>query len=163
MNSGRPGDSHRLVPVPHRPTLAGALCFLALFAGSSGAAEIFRWVDEDGRVHYGDRPRPDAESIEVQPPTIGDEELQRRHRRRQKIVDAYARERHEKAAERATEKAEETAKAEKCDAAKHNLSRFENSARIVQRDNQGNRVVLDGEAYDTAHQQLQGRVKEYCG
>jgi len=34
-----------------------------LFAGTALANEAWRWIDEDGIVHYSDRPRPGAERI----------------------------------------------------------------------------------------------------
>ena len=41
----------------------------ALLSGASTAtAEVYKWVDEDGRVHFGDRPQAeDAEAIELKP------------------------------------------------------------------------------------------------
>lgn len=43
------------------------------FAGTAGAADIYRWVDADGNVHFGDTPPDDrsVEQVEVRPP-IGD-------------------------------------------------------------------------------------------
>jgi glutaredoxin len=40
---------------------------LALFcAGLAQAQTAYRWVDQDGKVHYGDRPPPPKEAREVQ-------------------------------------------------------------------------------------------------
>lgn len=40
----------------------------ALLAGASWAGEVYRWVDEDGVVHYTDRPpAPDAEPAKLPP------------------------------------------------------------------------------------------------
>ncbi len=36
-----------------------------LFVSGSVLAEAYRWVDEDGLVHYTDKPRPGAERIEL--------------------------------------------------------------------------------------------------
>ena len=35
---------------------------IALLLASTALAQAYRWVDEDGVVHYGDRPPPDAET-----------------------------------------------------------------------------------------------------
>ena len=41
-------------------TLSSALLLaLALAAGPAGAEEVYRWVDKDGVVHYGDSPPPE--------------------------------------------------------------------------------------------------------
>ncbi len=34
-----------------------------LVSGIVAAAEVFRWVDDDGQVHYSDRPQEGAESV----------------------------------------------------------------------------------------------------
>lgn len=46
------------------PVIAG------LLAGALGAAEVYRWVDENGVVHYTDTPpeRRQAEQVEISPP-----------------------------------------------------------------------------------------------
>ena len=144
-------------------SISVTLCTVFIAAGNGGeATEIYRWIDEHGRVHYGDRPHDNAESIDVTPPRIGDQELQRRHKRRQKIVSEYARERNEKATAAAADKAEKTRMARNCAIAKENLWQFENSARVVQRDDAGNRTVLDGDVYDAAHGRLRTRVGQWC-
>ena len=46
-----------------------SLLILAILAfGAASAAEVYRWTDKDGQVHYSDRPREGAERIEIQEP-----------------------------------------------------------------------------------------------
>ena len=44
-----------------------ALAFTILFllCGVALAATVYRWVDEDGVVHYSDQPHPNAEKLQV--------------------------------------------------------------------------------------------------
>jgi hypothetical protein len=44
------------------------LCLLAV--APAAAQEAYRWVDEDGVVHYSDRPREGAEAIELPEPNV---------------------------------------------------------------------------------------------
>ncbi len=47
------------------------IALLALLAASASPAQVYRWVDEDGVVHYSDTPHPGAEEIrlpESEPP-----------------------------------------------------------------------------------------------
>jgi len=44
------------------------LCLLA--AAAAAAQEAYRWVDEDGVVHYSDRPREGAEAIVLPDPNV---------------------------------------------------------------------------------------------
>lgn len=49
-----------------------ALIGLLLAAPLPAAADVYRWVDEDGVVHYGDEPRGDAERVELPEPATVD-------------------------------------------------------------------------------------------
>jgi len=51
----------------HRP--GRTLLLAALLASQAVAAEVYRWVDEDGTVHFGDQPPPGAEKVELPPPS----------------------------------------------------------------------------------------------
>lgn len=42
------------------------LALLLVLSMNAGATELWRWVDENGVVHYSDRPHPGAERIELQ-------------------------------------------------------------------------------------------------
>jgi hypothetical protein len=46
------------------------VCLLAVSAAA--AQEAYRWVDEDGVVHYSDRPREGAEQIVLPAPNVAD-------------------------------------------------------------------------------------------
>jgi len=45
----------------HLFTLTSLVCSLAL------AATVYKWVDENGIVHYSDQPHPNAQKVGVQP------------------------------------------------------------------------------------------------
>lgn len=42
-----------------------AVAGLLLILSSLASAEVYRWVDDEGRVHFGDRPPPEAGASEV--------------------------------------------------------------------------------------------------
>jgi hypothetical protein len=54
-----------------RMELRSILVFFCLFAATAVAAqEAYRWVDEDGVVHYSDRPREGAEVVQLPAPNV---------------------------------------------------------------------------------------------
>ena len=57
----------RLIPA----AVAAVLLAATALAGAVAATEIYRWVDADGTVHFGDRPPADhpVQQIQVFPPT----------------------------------------------------------------------------------------------
>jgi len=51
--------------------LRSIVIFFCLFAaGAAAAQEAYRWVDEDGVVHYSDRPREGAEIVQLPTPNV---------------------------------------------------------------------------------------------
>ncbi len=42
----------------------------SLFASMAAQATIYKWVDENGQVHYSDKPQRDAETVEFEPSKI---------------------------------------------------------------------------------------------
>jgi len=52
------------------PRLLGLTLLLLVLPPAAGA-DVYRWVDDSGVVHYSDEPRGDAERIELpEPPTV---------------------------------------------------------------------------------------------
>jgi hypothetical protein len=43
-----------------------------VLAGSMALAQAYRWVDENGVIHYSDRPQPGAEEVELESPPAVD-------------------------------------------------------------------------------------------
>ncbi|MDX1519812.1 MAG: DUF4124 domain-containing protein, partial [Gammaproteobacteria bacterium] len=39
---------------------------LLLILGTAARADVYKWTDENGRVHYGDRPSVEHEADEIQ-------------------------------------------------------------------------------------------------
>ena len=38
---------------------------IAVFATAAQAGEVYKWKDKDGKVHYGDRPKHEAQALDV--------------------------------------------------------------------------------------------------
>lgn len=47
--------------------MARYLLALSILFCSAAAAQVFKWVDADGRIQFSDRPRPDAQQIGSRP------------------------------------------------------------------------------------------------
>lgn len=55
------------MPLATGPITSKAMTLLLLLmTTAAGAAEVHRWVDSKGRVHYGDRPPPDVKTRKVE-------------------------------------------------------------------------------------------------
>ena len=105
---------------------AGPLIALALLAAPAGA-EIFKWTDSLGKVHYGDQPPPNTPPNTFDPGTSAAAEARALELRRAAETEA-ARKRLEQrrageeiARQRAAEAEESRRKAKNCERARANL------------------------------------------
>ena len=145
-------------------TLAAAAL---LGAGVGVAGEIYKWVDEEGNVHYEDRPiaTSSLEHVDIVSRNTDDTAVQAR-------VDA-AREARAAAAQVAAEappemsqeelRAEQAARQEKCQMYRNQLEAFLRSTRLYREDDAGERQYLSDDEVMAARTRVEGQIKEYCG
>ena len=145
-----------------------ALACAALLAGGfASAGEIYKWVDEDGNIHYEDRPlgKTEVEHTGIQSRNTDDAAVQAR-------VDASRKARAVKeqvASEAPPEmtkedlRAEQQARAEKCQMYRDQLEAFLRSTRLYREDDAGERQYLSDDEVMAARNKAEGKIKEYCG
>jgi len=143
------------------------MCLVAVMSASGeipAADAVYRWVDEDGRVHFSDRPEgDDATAVTVETPApIGDVDAERARRRR-RLLEVYELER----AERARAKAEATAEAEtraaRCKAAQVRARRYREARYLYDKNDAGERVVFDADERAELEDAAAAAVKKWCG
>jgi hypothetical protein len=96
-----------------------AAYILPLLAGSlvATASEVYRWVDDEGNVHYSDTPPENVESEEVEidvAPAAGDGSAERLLERAEQSRARLAAEREAKVAETEAQKARQAADSQRC-------------------------------------------------
>lgn len=142
---------------------AAAACFVT---GMAGATEIYKWVDEDGNVHYGDVPEgkaAEALAIDSRPSNPDRVEAQRESvAKLQENLAERAQARDEAAAERAEARAEAEKRAQQCEQARERLRVAMEAQRLYKEDESGERVWYDDEDYDRIRNEARELVEERC-
>ena len=147
--------------------LAGIAALALTASAGSLASEIYKWTDEDGTVHYGDRPtgelteqrmaltyqRSSATSVQRQVDAMADRQASREESRKSADLDA------QQAAEAA---AEAEAKAERCERYRAQLKTMLEARRLYREDENGERDYLDGEQREEARQRAEDLIAENC-
>jgi Domain of unknown function (DUF4124) len=146
-------------------------CALALAAiaaaapGAVAAGDIYKWTDENGVVHFGDRPSGDdsetviALSTESGSPAPAPEPV----RTASAVPAATAAAAPAPAGPTEEElRAEAEKRAEKCALYKERLQKFVTSRRLYRQDENGERVYLNEEETLAARAKVQEQVLEYC-
>ncbi len=123
-------------------------------AGMAFASDIYKWTDEQGNIHYGDRPTGEASEERLGVSSSPHEE---RAAAKEAAVSKPAAPTPEELQAQAMERQE------KCATYKARLQKFLISGRLFRADENGERVYLDEDETLAARERAQKRVEKYCG
>jgi hypothetical protein len=136
------------------------------FSGTVLAGEIYKWTDDDGNVHYEDRPTgAQVERLAVASRSTDNASVQ---------ASIDARREHETARSDARSKSAEDAKAAadeqmetdqrtaKCQASRSRMESYLQARRLYNQDDSGARVYLDESQIMEARSKAQDEIQKYC-
>lgn len=149
-----------------RIALSFAVMALTMASGAM-ANEIYKWTDDDGSVHYGDRPSGAAteQRLAMTYTRTNSSTVKQRVEAR---VDARTAQEESRAEAAAEEKeAEENAaiaaeRERKCERSRTRLETYLQSRRLYRTDDNGERVYLDDEQRQDARKKAEKQVAEFC-
>ena len=139
-----------------------------LLAGPAQAAEVFRWTDDRGNVHYGDRPPPGrGESVQLPPAaaTTAPEEsdgLSARRATQQKLLKIYSEERLERAEARRREAALREERQRNCLQARATLERYRHAPSLYRLREDGARATLSAAERIQVTDEAARAVDQWC-
>lgn len=142
---------------------------LVLMLNTVDAAEVYKWVDEDGQVHYGSKPKDkSAKEVKIKNRYIDSgtstPALSTRERldKQKKFINALDADNKSIAEEKRKQKQQEELKNSRCNAARDQLKRQESASALYDLDEKGDRILLDKKQYEIAMQQARARVEKWC-
>jgi hypothetical protein len=155
--------------IHHRPAL-----LLALVLGSSGAllshvaqADVYRWIDAQGRVQYSDRPIPGAERVSSSTKLPGgDATAAAAAAERDRLKAAATQLQSQGAATAKQETVQQDVAAARADQCKQAQERYDKSVRarrIFRTNEKGEREFLTDADADAARITAKNAVNEACG
>jgi hypothetical protein len=145
---------------------AGRLLFLgALTFAAHAHADLYKWTDATGKVHYSDQP-PTVNVQTVKTPAAGQAETTSQARQSLDAKDQDYQKRR-KEAEEAKAKADKEAEQARiqranCDKARSNLSTLQNTPRVFTTNAAGQRIYMDDAARANALANSQKAVSDFC-
>ncbi|MFP5429587.1 MAG: DUF4124 domain-containing protein [Gammaproteobacteria bacterium] len=150
---------------------------LALWLAALPAqAELYKWTDAQGRVHFTDRKPAEGGKVETLktpqlttpggreaesaslPSAVGQKSLLDRQKR---MADILAQEREQEEAAQARKKKEDAERLRKCHEAR-DYRRNAQGSRLYDIDHKGERVFMDDKAHDAHMRELDNAIKEFC-
>ncbi|MCU7828695.1 MAG: DUF4124 domain-containing protein [Candidatus Thiodiazotropha sp. (ex Myrtea sp. 'scaly one' KF741663)] len=149
----------------YRSLLHGCLLLLCLTALQADAA-VYKWTDENGRVHFSDRPVHEAaeeKKIRATPKGASSQGLpQDRKERRQRMLDVYERERGEKKEAAAKAKEARKERKRKCLNARARYDEYNSAGGIYDYLESGERKFLDKAERQRFMAGLKADITRYC-
>jgi hypothetical protein len=138
-------------------------CALLCLAIAPCHAEVYRWVDEQGQVHFDDQP-PDSSTRSFKPASPsgqGGGEDQRMEKTR-KLLNAYESER-QQAREQAAERREnEEKRRRQCVEAKDDLRQYQEAGSLYRLDEEGKRVWYSNAEREALIAQYREAIAKWC-
>jgi hypothetical protein len=155
-----------------KPPFSILVFFAILFATVTAAAQVYKWVDKDGKIQYSDVPPPEAKTTPkklsaVAPSTAAAPASAAAKPGKAPLKDAVKEVAApltpaEKAAKEATEAASAKVDAENCKVAQDNLRLVESGAPLKKADASGAAVFMTQEERDAEASRARALAKSSC-
>ncbi len=150
---------HRNYPFPF---LFFMLALGAMSVFPEVCAEVYKWVDDNGVVQFGDKPAHSrAQTVKLPATGKTDPAAGKRQQRIDKMLRIYQEERQEKRAQKAQEAETKAENKKKCNQARDRLASYE-GARLYDLDENGERVYLSDGAHAEAMAEIRAEVEKWC-
>lgn len=129
----------------------------------SSYAEIYKWVDEQGRTHYGDKSVENSEQLNITTKKSGNSNSSSdRAERRQRLIDTIDEDNARKKETKDKKRKEKKKRERNCAIAKDKLTRMERAGYLYDLDKDGNRVIISNEERKKETSGLRKNIKKYC-
>ena len=141
-------------------------------------AEIYKWVDEHGQTHYGEKPPAYNQAKKIQlrsqpghSPSASSKQnttiekpadTATRLEKQKKLIRALSEDRKQKKEQREKLQRMEKQRIRNCAIAKDDLRRYENSSAVYKVDDKGNRITLPSSERDKSILRARAEAKKWC-
>jgi hypothetical protein len=145
-----------------------ATAAILLACSGIALAQQYKWVDQDGKVRYGDVPPPGVKAQRLKPPASGPSPSSAASAKGEKPLSpeaAYRKRQEDAQKQRDKEEQagqEASAKRENCARAQESLRTLESGQRIVRTDSKGERYYLEDAQIAQETARARQLVKESC-
>lgn len=128
-------------------------------------AGVYKWVDAEGRTHFGDRPPSEVTSKQVQidsAPVQPDATTRERQEKIESFLDQKQKERNEAQAVRAEAEQRAVKLAEQCEKLRARLKYMESISGFYNVNEQGERVFVDDAENRRIRERFRAKVQQTC-
>lgn len=136
------------------------LLMVVLLLPGLATAEIYKWTDAQGRVHFDQRAVSGATPVQVNPQVIETDDATRQRQQRSDTFYKARRDEQNQAEQRAAQQASEEAK--QCRELQHELAQIPPGGTYYSSNAKGERVYYSDAQLDAARRQLGQQIAQRC-
>lgn len=137
------------------------LWLVILLLPSLALAEVYRWTDASGRVHFAETPQAGAVQVEVKPQVIQRDAATVEREARTERFFAARREEQQQAA--AINRQEQAKQAQDCQRLRDSQAQLGQGGTFYKDDGKGGRSYYSDEEIDAARRRLSTQIAQRCG
>ncbi len=124
-------------------------------------ADVYRWTDENGKVHFGDRPPPATETKAIDTPIVNSDSSARLNRPLTKMLDQERQAQADKQKQRQAKQAESKKRQQAlCQKARKKLKTFKGRVAFVKKD--GSEVKVSENERRKLASNLEKQIRKNC-
>ena len=140
------------------------LLIFLIYTPFPGSAEVYKWVDEHGQTHYGEKPpAANAAEVKIQDAPGVDESVQKRNEESDKLLKVYEEERNIRNEEKQKAEEKERKRAEECMIAENDLRDMQQQGlAYYELDDKGKRKYLSDTELKQRIKELQEQYNLHC-
>jgi hypothetical protein len=132
-------------------------------------AGVYKWIDDDGKVHYSDTPITTQPSVEMTidhsapaPSLHGGNDQMSREEKRERLLQSMQEDRIEKQEQREKQQALKQQNRAKCNRYRDQMRHYERASGLYRLDDNGQRVYMSNNDRAKATKNLQRQIRKYC-
>lgn len=134
-----------------------------MFLSVNAYAEIYKWKDAQGKVHYGDKPVVGGEQLNIKKTAVANPgNKQSREERRRKLIESFDEDRKDKKEKQAKKRKERAKLNAQCGRAKDTLRRYKEASGLYDVDKDGKRKFISNENREKIIRKTQLDIKKHC-
>lgn len=140
-----------------------SLLIITLFPLQSTNAEVYRWKDKSGNIHFSDKPHSDATQLDIKAPEPSGIGISNKQVQRQKeLLDDFQKKRETKQKQALKDKKHKAASDNYCRRLKNRLKNYLEVDYLFTRDATGKKQDLSDERKLQEEDKLRVLIAEHC-
>ena len=138
-------------------------CIVTALFLSTVNAEVYKWVDENGRTYYGEKPPvDDASKIDIKESPGTEDNVVKPGVDRDKLLEIYEEERKQKKEQKLQAEKERKEKEKYCMELKNDIKDVQRGGSFYELDEKGERKYLSEDVVAKRKKEMQDEYSKYC-